>query len=95
MKISPKDVNIQRKTILNTAQWKIDDICFISVYNSPNSSFDCFEKTSLSSHIYFKKILRQDIVVVGDFNINLKIKANHKFIEYMESFGLTSDQQIE
>ena len=31
----------------------------------------------------------ENIIVIGDFNINLKIKTNHKFIEYMESFELT------
>ena len=67
---------------------KIDDICFISVYNSPNSSFDVL-KRHLHEVISISKKFCEDIVVVGDFNINLKIKANHKFIEYMESFGLT------
>src|SRR5205085_880337 len=31
----------------------------------------------------------ENIIVVGDFNIDLKIKNNYKFIEYMESFGFT------
>ena len=72
---------------------KIDDICFISVYNSPNSSFDVL-KRHLHEVISISKKFCKDIVVVGDFNINLKIKANHKFIEYMESFGLTLSNKL-
>ncbi|CAF1542519.1 unnamed protein product, partial [Rotaria sp. Silwood1] len=67
---------------------KIDNICIISVYNSPNSSFDVL-KRHINEVISISKRFCEDIIVVGDFNINLKIKANHKFIEYMESFGLT------
>ena len=67
---------------------KIDDICIISVYNSPNSSFDVL-KRHINEVISISKRFCEDIIVVGDFNINLKIKTNHKFIEYMESFGLT------
>ncbi|CAF4550151.1 unnamed protein product [Rotaria sp. Silwood2] len=67
---------------------KIDDICTISVYNSPNSSFDVL-KQHINEVISISKRFCEDIIVVGDFNINLKIKTNHKFIEYMESFGLT------
>jgi len=67
---------------------KIDDICIISVYNSPNSSFDVL-KRHMNEVVSFSKRFCEDIVVVGDFNVNLKIKTNHKFIEYMESFGLT------
>ena len=37
----------------------------------------------------FQKRYCENIIVIGDFNINLKIKTNHKFIEYMESFELT------
>ena len=36
----------------------------------------------------------EDIIVVGDFNINLKIEANHKLIEYMKSFGLTLTSKL-
>ena len=67
---------------------KIDDICIISVYNSPNSSFDVL-KRHINEIISISKRFCKDIIVVGDFNINLKIGTNHKFIEYMESFGLT------
>ncbi|CAF4426457.1 unnamed protein product, partial [Rotaria sp. Silwood2] len=67
---------------------KIDDICIISVYNSPNSSFDVL-KRHINEVISISKRFCQDIIVIGDFNINLTIKTNHKFIEYMESFGLT------
>jgi hypothetical protein len=67
---------------------KIDDICVISVYNSPNSSFDVL-KRHINEVISISKRFCEDIIVVGDFNINLKIKTNHKFIEYMQSFGLT------
>jgi hypothetical protein len=67
---------------------KIDDICIISVYNSPNSSFDVL-KRHMNEVISISKRFCENIIVVGDFNINLKIKTNHKFIEYMESFGLT------
>ena len=67
---------------------KIDDICIISVYNSPNSSFDVL-KRHLREVISLSKRFCEDMIVVGDFNINLKVKTNHKFIEYMESFGLT------
>ncbi|CAF4174715.1 unnamed protein product [Rotaria sordida] len=67
---------------------KIDDICIISVYNSPNSSFDVL-KQHIIEVISISKRFCEDIIVVGDLNINLKIKTNHKFIEYMESLGLT------
>ncbi|CAF4648686.1 unnamed protein product, partial [Rotaria sp. Silwood2] len=67
---------------------KIDDICVISVYNSPNSSFDIL-KRHINEVITISKGFCENIIVVGDFNINLKIKINNKFIEYMESFGLS------
>jgi hypothetical protein len=67
---------------------KIDDVCLISVYNSSNSSFDVL-KRHMNEVISISKRVCENIVVVGDFNVNLKIKANHKFIEYMKSFGLT------
>ena len=67
---------------------KIDDICIISVYNSPNSSFDVL-KRHVNKVITISKPFCENIIVVGDFNINLKIKTNYKLIEYMESFGLT------
>ena len=67
---------------------KIDDICIISVYNSPNSSFDVV-KRHINEVISISKKFCENIIVVGDFNINLKIKTNHKFIEYMKTFGLT------
>ncbi len=67
---------------------KIGDICIISVYNSPNSSFDVL-KRHINEVISVSKRFCEDIIVVGDFNTNLKIKTNYKFIEYMESFGLT------
>ena len=66
---------------------KIDDICFISVYNSPNSSFAVLKK-HLHEVISISKKFSDKIIIVGDFNINLKITANHRFIEFMESFGL-------
>ena len=67
---------------------KIDDICIISVYNSPNSSFDVL-KRHMNEVISISKRFCENIIVVGDFNINLNLKTNHKFIEYMKSFGLT------
>ncbi|CAF1291957.1 unnamed protein product [Rotaria sordida] len=66
---------------------KIDDICIISVYNSPNSSFDVL-KRHMNEVITISKGFCENIIVVGDFNINLKVKTNNKFIEYMKSFGL-------
>ncbi|CAM4834489.1 unnamed protein product [Rotaria magnacalcarata] len=67
---------------------KIYDICIISVYNSPNSSFDVL-KRHINEVITASKRFCENIIVVGNFNINLKIKTNYKFIEYMKSFGLT------
>ena len=67
---------------------KTDDICIISVYNSPNSSFDVL-KRHINEAISISKPFCENIIVVGDFNINLKIKTNYKFIEYMKSFGFT------
>ncbi|CAF1560346.1 unnamed protein product [Rotaria magnacalcarata] len=67
---------------------KIDDICIISVYNSPNSPFDIL-KRHINEVITASKRFCENIIVVGDFNINLKIKTNYKFIEYMKSIGLT------
>ncbi|CAM2707757.1 unnamed protein product [Rotaria socialis] len=67
---------------------KIDDICIISVYNSPNSPFDVL-KRHINEVITVSKRFCENIIVVGDFNINLKIKTNYKFIEYVKSFGLT------
>ncbi|CAF3409443.1 unnamed protein product, partial [Rotaria socialis] len=67
---------------------KIDDICIISVYNSPNSPFDVL-KRHINEVITVSKRLCENIIVVGDFNINLKIKTNYKFIENVKSFGLT------
>ncbi|CAF1932096.1 unnamed protein product [Rotaria magnacalcarata] len=67
---------------------KIYDICIISVYNSPNSPFDVL-KRHINEAITASKRFCENIIVVGDFNINLKIKTNYKFIEYMKSFGLT------
>ncbi|CAF3382121.1 unnamed protein product [Rotaria socialis] len=67
---------------------KIDDICIISVYNSPNSPFDVL-KRHINEVITVSKRFCEKIIVVGDFNINLKIKTNYKFIEYVKSFGLT------
>ena len=66
---------------------KIDDICFISVYNSPNSSIAVMKKY-LHEVISISKKFSDKIIIVGDFNINLKITANHRFIEFMKSFGL-------
>ncbi|CAF3941766.1 unnamed protein product, partial [Adineta steineri] len=65
---------------------KIDDICIISVYNSPNSSCDVL-KRHMNEAITISKGFCENIIVVGDFNINLKVKTNNKFIEYMKSFG--------
>ncbi|CAF1226978.1 unnamed protein product [Rotaria sp. Silwood1] len=67
---------------------KIDDFCIISIYNSPNSSFDVV-KRHINEVITVSKRFCENIVIVGDFNPDLKIKTNHKFIDYMESFGLT------
>ncbi|CAF1407300.1 unnamed protein product [Rotaria sordida] len=67
---------------------KIDDFCIISIYNLPNSSFDVV-KRHINEVTTVSKRFCENIVVVGDFNIDLKIKTNHKFIDYMESFGLT------
>ncbi|CAM4966410.1 unnamed protein product [Rotaria socialis] len=67
---------------------KIDDMCTISVYNLPNSSFDVL-KRHIDEVITVSKGFRENIIVVGDFNINLKIKINNRFTEYMESFGLS------
>ncbi|CAF4966418.1 unnamed protein product [Rotaria sp. Silwood1] len=67
---------------------KIDDFCIISIYNSPNSSFDVV-KRHINEVITVSKRFCENIVIVGDFNTDLKIKTNHKFIDYMESFGLT------
>ncbi|CAF1452561.1 unnamed protein product [Adineta steineri] len=36
----------------------------------------------------------ENIIVVGDFNINLKVKTNNKFIEYMKSFGLRLNNSL-
>ena len=66
---------------------KIDDVCCISVYNSPNSSFAVLKK-HLHEVISISKKFSDKMIIVGDFNINLKITANHRFIEFMESFGL-------
>jgi hypothetical protein len=67
---------------------KIDDMCIISVYKSPNSSFDAL-KRHIKEAISISKRFCEDMIVVGDFNMNLKIKTNYKLIEYMKSFGLT------
>lgn len=66
---------------------KVNEICIISVYNSPNSSFDVLKK-HMYEVITISRRFCEDMIVVGDFNLNLKIKANQKFIEYMGSFGL-------
>ena len=67
---------------------KIDDLCIISVYNSPNSSFDVL-KRHINDVVTISRRFSENIIVVGDFNIDLKIKTNHKFTDYMKSFGLT------
>ena len=67
---------------------KIDDICIISVYNSPNSSFDVL-KRHMKEVLSISKKFCEDMILVGDFNVNLKIETNQKLIEYMKSFGLT------
>ena len=76
------------KNHTESSSTKIDDICIIYVYNSPNSSFDIL-KRHINEVITISKGFYENIIVVGDFNINLKIKVNHKFIEYMESFGFS------
>ena len=53
---------------------KTDDICIISVYNSPNLSFDIL-KRRINEAICISKPFCENIIVVGDFNINLKIKT--------------------
>jgi hypothetical protein len=72
---------------------KIDDICIISVCNSPNASYDVL-KRSINKVITVSKRFCKNIIVVGDFNIDLKKKINYKFIEYMESFGLTLNNKL-
>ncbi|CAF1440259.1 unnamed protein product [Adineta ricciae] len=67
---------------------KVGDICVVSVYNSPNSSFSVL-KRHIDEVIPISQRVCESIVVVGDFNLDLKIKTNHKLIKYMESFGLT------
>jgi hypothetical protein len=76
------------KSHIEYSSIKIDDICIISVYNSPSSSFDVL-KRHINEVVTVSKRIYENIIVVGDFNINLKMKTNHKFIEYMKSFGLT------
>ncbi|CAF1076026.1 unnamed protein product [Rotaria magnacalcarata] len=71
----------------------VDDICIISVYNSPNSSFDVLRR-HMNEVITISKRFCDNIIVVGDFNINLKIKINKKFIEYMKSFGLSLNNTL-
>ncbi|CAF1543156.1 unnamed protein product, partial [Adineta ricciae] len=67
---------------------KVGDICIVSVYNSPNSSFNVL-KRHFDEIILISKRVCESIVVVGDFNIDLKTKTNHQLTKYMESFGLT------
>ncbi|CAF1316326.1 unnamed protein product, partial [Adineta steineri] len=50
---------------------KIDDICIISVYNSPNSSFDVL-KRHMNEVITISKGFCENIIVVADFNINFE-----------------------
>ncbi|CAF1310151.1 unnamed protein product [Rotaria sordida] len=54
---------------------KIDHFCIISIYNSPNSSFDIV-KRHINEVITVSKRFCQNLIVVGDFNIDLKIKTN-------------------
>ncbi|CAF2084958.1 unnamed protein product [Rotaria magnacalcarata] len=72
---------------------KVDDICIISVYNSPNSSFDV-QRRHMNEVITISKRFCDNIIVVGDFNINLKIKINNKSIECMKSFGFSSNNTL-
>ena len=76
------------KDHLEYSSIKVDDICIISVYNSPNSAFDVLQR-HMKEVINRSKEFCGNIIVVGDFNINLKVKTNHKLIDYMKSFGLT------
>ena len=72
---------------------KVDDICIISVYNSPNAPFDVLQR-NINEVITVSKRFCENIIVVGDFNIDLNKKPNYKFIEYMESFGLTLNNKL-
>jgi len=72
---------------------KIGEICIVSLYNSPNSSFDVL-KQHVKEVITISKTNCENIIVVGDFNINLKLKTNFKFIEYMKSFGLSLNNTL-
>ncbi|CAF0843236.1 unnamed protein product [Adineta ricciae] len=72
---------------------KIDDLCLISVYNSPNSAFDVL-KRHIDEVITVSKRACEKIVIVGDFNIDLKPNNNHKFIDYITSFGFTLISQL-
>ncbi|CAM4981284.1 unnamed protein product [Rotaria socialis] len=84
----PERYEYSGKTHIEYSSIKIDDICIISVYNSPNSSFDIL-KRHINEVITISKGFCENIIVVGDFNVNLKIKINSKFIEYMKPFGLS------
>ncbi|CAF1553110.1 unnamed protein product, partial [Adineta ricciae] len=61
---------------------KVGDICIVSVYNSPNSSFNVL-KRHFDEIILISKRVCESIVVVGDFNIDLKTKTNHQLIKYI------------
>ena len=62
------------KNHIESSSIKIDDICIISVYNSPNSSFDIL-KRHINEVITISKGFCENIIVVGDFNINLVYNA--------------------
>ena len=72
---------------------EIDDIYMIFVCSSSNSSFNIL-KRHINEVITIPKGFCENVTVVGDFNITLKIKINNKFIEYKESFGLSLNNTL-
>ena len=60
MKILWKDMNTSGKDHIEYCSIKIDDICFISVYNSPNSSFAVLKKYLHEVISISTQIQRQD-----------------------------------
>ncbi|CAF5054044.1 unnamed protein product [Rotaria sp. Silwood1] len=51
-------------------------------------------KRNINEGITVSKRFCQNIIIIGDFNIDLKMKTNNKFIEYMESFGLSLNNTL-
>ena len=81
------------KDHIEYSSMEIDDIYMIFVYSSLNSSFNIL-KRHINEVITIPKGFCENVTVVGDFNITLKIKINNKFIEYMESFGLSLNNTL-